>query len=156
MRLSVRILIVIAVLLPILVIAGRYYFSAYPRPSKVGNGTMAPCPNSPNCVSTQATDDSQKIEPIPIQGNAAETLDSLEKAIATMPKSQVITRTDNYLYVEFRSSLWNFVDDVEFFVNAEDSVVDARSSARVGYGDGGVNRARYLKIARAMGAQSPS
>lgn len=150
MRLSVKILIAIAVMLPILVIAGRYYFSAYPRPSKVGNGTMAPCPNAPNCVSTQAVDDAQKIEPIPIGESAAATLDSIEKVIGTMPKSTVITRTDSYLYVEFRSSLWNFVDDLEFFVNTDDNIIEARSSARIGYSDGGVNRARYLKITRAL------
>jgi len=153
MRLSVKILIVIVILLPILVLVGRYYFSAYPRPSKVGNGVMAPCPNSPNCVSTQSGDESQKIEPIPIRGDAAATLDSIEEVIATMANSKVISRTDSYLYVEFRSSLWNFVDDLEFFVNAEDGVIDARSAARIGYGDGGVNRARYQKIARAFNTQ---
>lgn len=153
MGLSVKIALFVIIALLILTVVGRYYSSVSPRPSQVGVGIIAPCPNSPNCVSSQAENEGQKIEPISIRSSSTETLDALEKVIGEMPNSTVVTRTDSYLYVEFRSSFWNFIDDAEFFVNAEDNVVEVRSSARIGYSDGGVNRARYRKIIRTLNSQ---
>lgn len=153
MGLSIKIALFVAAALFVLMIAGRYYFSVYPRPTQIGTGTMAPCPDSPNCVSSKAEKENQKVDPIPIDRGPIEMLDTLEKAITSMPKSTVVTRTDNYLHVEFRSSFWNFIDDVEFFADTENQVIDVRSSARVGYSDGGVNRARYRRILRSLNSQ---
>ena len=147
MRLVTKILLSASVLVALLVIFARIYFSNMPQPNNVGIGKIQPCPDSPNCVSTQAADKVHKIKPISlIKDDATATLDALETIVETMPKSTVITRTDHYLHVEFRSSFWNFVDDVEFFVNPEMGVIDSRSAARMGYSDLGVNRARFKKI----------
>ena len=126
-----------------------------PQPSSVGSGTITPCPESPNCVSTQAadTDKVHRIKPVPlVNGDPIVTLNEIEKIVQTLPKSTVVTRTDSYLHVEFRSSFWNFIDDVEFFVNADDNTIDSRSAARMGYSDMGVNRARYNKIISQLGS----
>lgn len=147
MRLTVKILVSAAVLMTMLVIAARLYFSNFPKPNSVGSGVIHPCPESPNCVSTQATDEIHKIEPIVlVDGDETSTLSELEKIVGSMPKSTVVIRTDHYLHVEFRSSFWNFIDDVEFFVNREAGVIDSRSAARIGYSDLGINRTRFEKI----------
>lgn len=150
MRLALTILILATLLLAILVVVGRNYFANSPRPKDVGIGKIANCPSSPNCVSTQAAAEDHQIEPIQIKNSGAATLNELEKIISQMPKSRVITHSDEYLYIEFRSPFWNFIDDVEFFVNSDDGVIDSRSAARIGYSDGGVNRARYKRIIRLL------
>ena len=53
---------------------------------------------------------------------------------------------DNYVHAEFRSRIFRFVDDVEFFFDEADSVVHFRSAARTGYSDMGVNRKRMEEI----------
>ena len=140
------IVLVATLVLAVLIIVLRTYFSNTAIPEGVGIGTIADCPPSPNCVSTQAKDGSQKISPISFDGNPEQHLNSIAKIIEMMPKSKIVSRTDNYLHAEFRSSFWNFVDDVEFFVNTENGTIDSRSAARMGYSDMGINKARYQSI----------
>lgn len=148
MQLAFKIFIGIVAVLVLLAIIGRIYFPRSPRPAGVGKGTIEPCPESPNCVSTQASDKLHQIESLPlINGDAAATLDALEKITSEMPTSTLITRTDRYLYVEFRSAFWGFIDDAEFLVDAENGRVDIRMAARLGRSDLGANRARYEQIA---------
>ena len=147
MQLVIKILILAAIVVALLTILGRMYFSRMAQPINIGTGMIQPCPDSPNCVSTQAADDVHKIKPILlVNGDSAATLDAIEKIVQTMPKSTIVTRNDHYMHVEFRSTYWNFVDDVEFFVNLENGTVDSRSAARMGYSDLGANRARFNEI----------
>lgn len=72
----------------------------------------------------------------------------LVKIVSAMPRAQIISQTDEYLYVEFRSFLFRFVDDVEFLLNAKNRTVDFRSASRVGYSDLGANRKRMTIISK--------
>ena len=45
-----------------------------------------------------------------------------------MPRSTIVGETENYLHVEFRSRIFRFVDDVEFFFDEADSLVQFRSA----------------------------
>jgi len=51
-----------------------------------------------------------------------------------------------YLHVEFRSTLFRFVDDVEFVIDEPQGLIHIRSASRVGYSDLGANRKRMEKI----------
>ncbi|MEM8861821.1 MAG: DUF1499 domain-containing protein [Chloroflexota bacterium] len=149
MRILLIVVVVLVILAIVLVVGGRSYVNNSPRPKKVGNGTMAPCPDSPNCVSSKSTNDIHKIEPFEVDSDGGgATLDRLQQVIQNMESSAVITKTDDYLYAEFRSPFWRFVDDVEFF--AESDVVHVRSASRLGYSDMGVNRKRVESIRRLM------
>lgn len=110
------------------------------------SGTFAPCPDSPNCVSTQATDETHAIAPYAFTGSAADAKTSLLAAIDAMPRTKIITETDTYLHVEFRSLIFRFVDDVEFFIDDASQTVQFRSASRVGHSDLGVNRKRMEEI----------
>lgn len=118
------------------------------RPTNLGirDGRLAPCPDSPNCVSTQAEDRDHWIAPLTCHGDSAAVIDVLCEIIEQLPRTQVIEKTDNYLYVEFRSAVFRFVDDVEFYVEADSSRVHLRSASRVGHSDLGVNRERMELI----------
>lgn len=109
-------------------------------------GQFAPCPDSPNCVSTQATDQEHGIAPYTFSGSPAEAMTGLLAIVNAMPRTTIVTQTDDYLHVEFRSRIFRFVDDVEFFVDDASKTVQFRSAARVGHSDLGVNRKRMEEI----------
>ncbi len=107
-------------------------------------GRLAPCPSSPNCVSSEAdVPDDKKVDPLPVDAWA-----QLPAAITDM--GGVVTRQDDtYLAAEFTSRTFGFVDDVEFRL-AEDAV-HVRSASRVGYSDRGVNSERVAALRQKLG-----
>ncbi|MEZ4865516.1 MAG: DUF1499 domain-containing protein [Caldilineaceae bacterium] len=111
-------------------------------------GVLAPCPDSPNCVSTQSdpADQTHYIAPIAYTGSLAAAREQLLAIIADLPRTKVILTKENYLHTEFRSRIFRFVDDVEFYFDDEAKVIHFRSASRVGYGDLGVNRKRMEEI----------
>ena len=114
--------------------------------------TFAPCPDSPNCVSTQATDAEHGIAPIAYSGDTAATTARLVEIVNSLPRSTIVATTDNYLHAEFRSRIFRFVDDVEFFVDADSGTIQFRSASRTGYSDLGVNRKRMEEIRQLFNA----
>ena len=119
------------------------------------DGRLAPCPNKPNCVSSQAAAGDQRhyIEALTYNGEPGQARERLERAIAGMKRARVVVRQGNYWRVEFTSALWRFVDDVEFLFDDTDRRIDLRSASRVGYSDLGVNRQRVEEIRRRFSGQ---
>jgi len=123
--------------------------SLSPVPPKLGlfYGQFKRCPDKPNCVSTQATRDYQKIEPISFEGVDRPTAYKvLSDVIETMPRAHVLVSRVDYVHVEFHSFWFGFRDDTEFALNDSTKKIDMRSAARLGGGDMGVNRARVEEI----------
>jgi uncharacterized protein (DUF1499 family) len=118
------------------------------RPTNIGvtDGKLLACPSSPNCVSSQSNDAEHKIAPLTYTGDPAKALADLKAVIASMPSTKVITADGNYLYAEFTSALMGYVDDVEFYLNADKSIIEVRSASRLGESDLGVNRDRIESI----------
>ncbi len=71
--------------------------------------------------------------------------------VKAMPRTTIVDSTDNYLYAEFASKLMGFVDDVEFYLDPAESVIQVRSASRLGESDLGVNRKRLEEIRAALG-----
>lgn len=117
-------------------------------------GTLAACPNTPNCVSSRATDTEHQIAPITYESSPAEAMAKLKAVIDSLERTKVVTATDDYLYVEFTSALMGFVDDVEFYFDpSTPGQLQVRSASRLGQSDLGVNRKRIETI-RAKFAES--
>lgn len=129
-------------------IPGEKTMFAGKRPTNLGiqSGQLAGCPSSPNCVSSFSQDAEHKIEPLTYSSTPTVAMASLKGAIASLDKTKIIDQTDNYLYVEFTSSLMGFVDDVEFLVDEGAKVIHVRSASRLGQSDLGVNRKRIETI----------
>jgi len=108
--------------------------------------TLAPCPSSPNCVSTLATDDRHAIVPFAYRKTRDEAKKALKIVVENLPRTKLVKEDDRYLHYEFTSLLLRFVDDVEFLFDDETKTVHFRSASRVGYGDFGVNRRRMDEI----------
>ncbi len=122
------------------------------RPDNLGvhDGKLAPCPNTPNCVSSQTDDDAHRMAPIPFDGDADEALARLKAALDAQPRTTIIYTNGDYLHAECVSLLFRFVDDVEFLVDRDAKVIHFRSASRVGRSDLGVNRKRMETIRKAF------
>ena len=118
------------------------------RPSHVakGQGMLAPCPQTPNCVSTTAEDKASAIEPLTYYSNTKTAMEKLVRITRSMQRTKIITQTENYLYVEYTSAVWRFVDDVEFSFDEEKKIIHFRSASRLGKSDLGVNRNRMKEV----------
>ncbi len=112
----------------------------------IQGGTLKPCPDSPNCVSSYATDKKHAISPIEYATSRQTASAALISVLDGMKRCRVIARDDRYVHAEFRSRLFRFVDDVEFYFDENKPVIQVRSASRVGYSDFGVNRKRIETI----------
>jgi uncharacterized protein (DUF1499 family) len=111
---------------------------------------LAPCPTSPNCVSSQAADDEHHIAPLRFVGDPAAAMRRLRAVIEAMPRARVTSADDTALHAEFTSRLFRFVDDVDCIVDPGAGVIEIRSASRLGYSDLGANRTRVDAIRAAF------
>ena len=127
------------------------------RPANLGvrNGQLSACPDSPNCVSTQAEDREHWIAPFAFEQDPDMVIDTLEKITTRLPGTRMIEKSPHYLYVEFRSAFFRFADDVEFSVERESRRIHFRSASRVGYSDMGANRTR-MELIRSLFQETQS
>jgi len=118
------------------------------RPPNLGitDGKLSPCPDSPNCISSQSSDNKHFIEPLRYEGTEQKAMKQLIDVIQGMKRCRIITMDDHYVHAEFTSAIFRFVDDVEFHFDSEARVIHIRSASRIGYSDLGVNRRRMEKI----------
>lgn len=108
--------------------------------------TLSPCPSSPNCVSTQATDERHAIAPFLYKKSRAEAKEALKAVCTTLPRTKLVEEDESYLHYEVTSLLLRFVDDVEFLFDDNTKTVHFRSASRTGYSDLGVNRQRMEQL----------
>jgi uncharacterized protein (DUF1499 family) len=112
----------------------------------VGKNHLAPCPKTPNCVSSINPMDEHHVPPLSYTGDKAIAYLKLVDLIASYQRSRIVAKEDNYLKAEFRSAILRFVDDVEFLFSTDQLVIEVRSASRVGSYDFGVNRKRIEDI----------
>ena len=106
-------------------------------------GRLKPCPDKPNCVSSEFVSDAEHyIEPLVYSaGEAAQVMPRLKTIIVEMGGSIQAEKAD-YLAATFTSSVFRFVDDLELRIDADQKTIHLRSASRVGHGDRGANRKR--------------
>lgn len=128
------------------------------RPANLGarDGRLLPCPSTPNCVSSQASDEEHRVAPLAYSGSVDNAMNRLTAIIRSLPRTSVITDTGAYIHVEFTSSIFRFVDDVEFLADGSAGVIHVRSVSRLGTSDLGVNRKRVEEIRNRWQAAAPA
>ena len=138
---------IISILVILFVISGVLLWSCASNPPKVElvDGKLRPCPESPNCVSSESDRTSSRVEPLTFQGLPEKAWNDLKETIRQMG-GNIEQEHDGYLWATFTSKLFRFVDDVEFRMVSSDGVIHVRSGSRVGYSDLGVNRRRVEKL----------
>ena len=115
----------------------------------VSDGRLAPCPSSPNCVSSRSDDARHRVEPLSLAGNVDAGWLALKQQVAALPRTRIVEQSPLYVRAECRSALFGFVDDLELLLDREAARIQVRSASRTGYGDMGVNRRRIEELRRA-------
>ncbi|MEL7490930.1 MAG: DUF1499 domain-containing protein [Pseudomonadota bacterium] len=141
-----KIILLVVVAAIALIVGGFFYLG---QKSKAGDargvvgGALAPCPDKPNCVRSESgTGDHHAIAPLPLAA-----WDRLPAAVSSLG-GEIVAETDDYIAATFTSSVFGFVDDVEFRKGAE--VAHVRSASRVGRSDLGANRKRIEALRAAL------
>ncbi|GGF16544.1 hypothetical protein GCM10010954_13940 [Halobacillus andaensis] len=114
----------------------------------VKDGCLAPCPKSPNCVSTQTDQKDKRMEPLPFIINTKKTKDVVKSITQEMKRVEMQDEAENYLHLTFTSKVLRFKDDVEFYLDEESKFLHFRSASRMGYSDLGVNRKRMEEFSK--------
>lgn len=109
---------------------------------------LTPCPNSPNCVSTQEERKRKRMRPIPLERSVEFSKKKmkilLEKVMDVNAK--LTEEKENHLRYEFKTRIGKFEDDVEFLFDKKTKKIHFRSASRKGWWDMGKNRRRMKKI----------
>ncbi|EPR37503.1 protein of unknown function DUF1499 [Desulfovibrio sp. X2] len=115
---------------------------------------LPPCPESPNCVSSQETRPERRVAPIAFACPAGEAAMALRKAVEAT-RGLLVVSNEEELRAQYRSRL-GFVDDVRCIVDASSGLIHIRSASRLGWWDLGVNRRRVERIRREFARIAPS
>jgi uncharacterized protein (DUF1499 family) len=132
---------------------GALFSLAGTRPANLGvvDGKFAPCPTTPNCVSSQSQDEAHAIAPLSFTAPPEEAFNKLKATLAAQPRINILTTTDDYIRTEFTIPIVGFVDDVEFYLDRTANLIQVRSASRLGESDLGVNRKRIETLRTKMG-----
>ncbi len=147
-------LLIYAAIALVVIVGGGYlalraWAASAPQPGSLGvdaNGLFAPCPDTPNCVTTQQGLPSQTMPALTYTGSRDDAQTRMRTILAGLPRTQLVTDKPGYLHVEFRSALVGYIDDVQFAFDDAAKTIHFKSAARLGMGDMGVNRARMTEI----------
>lgn len=128
---------------------------AAPMPAALADGRarLAPCPASPNCVSSEAGDERHAIAALAVRGDVEASWSALVAHLEGLPRVELVRREDDYLHAVFTTRVMRYRDDVEFALDRGSHRIRVRSASRIGYGDMGANRARIEAIRRALAEQ---
>lgn len=110
------------------------------------DGKLRPCPDKRNCVCTQDPAEQHRIESLRYDVTPDEAREKLLGVIRHMERSTLVQVDPDYIHAEFRSAVFDFVDDVEFLFDDGAKLIHFRSAARTGYYDFNVNRKRMEEI----------
>lgn len=144
-------LIALVVLTLLAVGAGQLGFLAGSDPTNLGvnDGRLKPPALMPNSVSSQALlypghvqIAFAQIAPLAISGDGPATIAQIKAIAHAHGGVTVVKSMPDYLYLQYTSRWMKYVDDVEFWFDPVNKVIQVRSASRIGNGDMGVNRAR--------------
>ncbi|WP_127717074.1 DUF1499 domain-containing protein [Halobacteriovorax sp. HLS] len=109
-----------------------------PTSLKENSSTLMKCTSELNCVKSSILTQENKIQ-------------NIVKVLASKPQYKVVKVEKNYLYFTDQSSIFGFVDDVEFLYEENLKKLHYKSSSRVGKSDLGANKKRIDRILQQIG-----
>ncbi|HEX4855515.1 MAG TPA: DUF1499 domain-containing protein [Limnobacter sp.] len=146
--------LVVLVVTVTFVFLGMGLYSGTGTAKGLTNGQLLPCPDKPNCVSSEsAPSDRHSIAAIELTDKLGEQPLMKVKEVIELLGGKVSHSDEHYLASTFTSALFGFVDDVEFRLDREKNLLHVRSASRVGYSDLGANRKRVEQIRQLLAGQ---
>jgi uncharacterized protein (DUF1499 family) len=136
-------------------LAGQLGLFAGQPPGDLGvhAGKLKRPSDTDNSVSSQALlwpghrqREAAQIAPLALRGDGPTTMARLNALLQAEPGATIVDSRVDYLRVQYTTRLMKFVDDVEFWFDPVQGVVQVRSASRVGRNDFGVNRRRIEQL----------
>lgn len=161
MRVIKWLFIVASVLVVSAIVAGQAGLLQGKVPADLGvrQGKLKSLSSTNNSVSSQADlyqEHPQRkyasIAPLAVRGDGPATIARLQGIVQGMDGAKLITTAPDYLYAQYTTRLMNYVDDVEFWFDPGNNVIQVRSASRLGESDLGVNRKRIEEVRAALTA----
>ncbi|MDF1629437.1 MAG: DUF1499 domain-containing protein [Alcanivoracaceae bacterium] len=109
------------------------------------------CPETPNCVSSQASDEARQVAPLAAAASVAESAEMLTAILDSLPRVEWSAPADNVVKATFKTPILRFTDDVLFHID-DDGMIQVRSASRIGYSDLGANRNRVEMLREKLAA----
>jgi len=113
------------------------------------DGKWRPCPDTPNCVSSESDVAASRVAPFAFTGAPDKAWDRTRQAVLATG-GRIQAERDGHLWATYTSRVFRFVDDLELRLEPSAGVIHVRSASRVGRSDLGVNRKRVEKLRRQM------
>ena len=119
-----------------------------PKETGLVDGRLRPCPNAPKCVSSYENEGIHAIAPLIYDSTQEQAYAKLIDIINSIDNSKIVVQQDNYIHAEFKVTIFNWIDDVEFIFEEDGRTINFSSSAsaKFGYWDWGENRRRMKFI----------
>ncbi len=111
---------------------------------------LAPCPRTPNCVSSDSPEKSHAVAPLLLTSLGINSWERIRETVRSLPRTKIVLDHENHLQAECRSAWAGFVDDLELQLRSDEGIVAVRSASRSGYHDLGVNRRRVEKLRKLL------
>ena len=100
--------------------------------------TLAPCPDSPNCVSSQATNPDHHVEALQFSVSAETAWQQLLEILKHSERLSITGTSKHAIHAQVRSQVFGFVDDIQFVLWPEQKQIHVRSASRSGCWDMGL------------------
>ena len=113
-------------------------------------GSLAACPARPNCVCSDSSDPQHGISALMLTAPPEQAWQAARSAVLSLPRTEIVSESDDYLHAECRSAMFGFVDDLELHLRPQSGSIAVRSASRLGYRDFGVNRKRVESLRAAL------
>lgn len=145
-------------IITILLVSGVSYFIylAYlshqaESPGLTDSKQLTRCPDSPNCINTEYSDDTSHYAP-PLSSAELTDTDAMQNILQAIKQTggEVHLVQQHYIAATYTSRLFRFVDDMEIRLDTKTKQIHLRSASRQGHSDMGANLKRVNKIKQAF------
>jgi uncharacterized protein (DUF1499 family) len=150
-----RIAIVVLGIMVAAILAGQCGLWRGGTPADLGikSGRLKPPSFTANSVSSQATlypdhpqKDTAHITPLSYSGSGEMAMKRIGEILQRSARTEIIHQDSTYIYAQCTTPLMRFTDDLEFWLDEAQGVIQVRSASRLGSKDLGVNRQRVEAI----------
>lgn len=111
---------------------------------------LPPCPDSPNCVSSDAPRGGHYVDPLAFGERTAEAWSTLLEQLAETPRVELVEVSAATAHAVFTTRLLRFRDDLHLELREAEGLIAIRSCSRVGHSDLGTNRRRVEALRAAL------
>jgi uncharacterized protein (DUF1499 family) len=155
LKLAGRIAIVLLGFILSAILAGQCGLWRGQMPADLGvkSGRLKPPSFTANSVSSQARlypdhpqKDNADIAPLSYSGSGEMAMKRIGEILQRSARTEIIHQDSTYIYAQCTTPLMHFTDDLEFWLDEAQGVIQVRSTSRLGSEDFGANRQRVEAI----------